>query len=212
MNRRNDRALIPSLHFHSGDGGFFHVLQIARVANCSCCKLHMLQIARVANSMCYTFHMFQIACVTNCMCCKMHAFQSVHVVMLHVAKCTCCKVPIFQRACFAKSTRFKVYMLHSPYVAKFTCFKVHGLQSAHVAKCKKSMKTLGNLSNLNKEIHWTKIIQEISQIRNSLNCRKETIYGFKLDEFFRVLDDLLPRMGTSSNKPKEWQDTHLSHT
>ena len=38
-----------------------HVLQIARVANCTFCKLRMLQIARVANCTCYKLQLLQIA-------------------------------------------------------------------------------------------------------------------------------------------------------
>ena len=53
--------------------------------------------------------------------------------------------------------------------------QLHVLPVAHVAICtccQLHMLPIANLSNLNKKIYATKIIQEISQIQN---CRKRTI-------------------------------------
>ena len=88
MNRRNDRILTPS--HPSGEGHpnsqgralltsivemeiFFKldVLQIALVANWTCCKLHMLQIASVVNCTCVKLHVLQFACNSTCMCSKL---------------------------------------------------------------------------------------------------------------------------------------------
>ena len=56
------------LEFQGPEGPEILVLQIARDANCmccklQCCKLHMLQIARFANCTCYKLDVLQIACV-----------------------------------------------------------------------------------------------------------------------------------------------------
>ena len=80
-----------------------HMLRIACVANCTCCKLLVKQIARVTNCMFSKLHvlqnslgcklyMLQIACVANCTCCKLHMLQRACV-----ANCMYCKLHVLQR-------------------------------------------------------------------------------------------------------------------
>ena len=47
-------------------------LQIALVADCTCCRLHLLQIARIADCTCCRLYVLQIAHVADCNCCKLH--------------------------------------------------------------------------------------------------------------------------------------------
>ena len=67
-----------------------HMLQIACIANCTCCKLHVLQIACFANCMCCKWHVLQITCFGNFTCWKFH--------VLHIVcdeNCMCCKLHVF---------------------------------------------------------------------------------------------------------------------
>ena len=92
MNRKNGRTLTPSQPSVEGHpysqgralftsivdmGVFFklHMLQIARVANCTCCKLQALQIACIANCKCCKLQVLQISGVAHCTCWKLQMFQ-----------------------------------------------------------------------------------------------------------------------------------------
>ena len=143
-----------------------HVLQSALVANCMHCKVHMLQSSHVAKYKICKVNVLQSARVEKCTCFKVHLLQS-----SLVAKCTCCKVHVLQSTHVAKLPYCKVNLLQSTYFSKCTCCKVHMLQSkGNIWKLNS-----GNLSNLKRKIYQSKIIQEISQIRKSLNCRKRAI-------------------------------------